>query len=214
MDMDSTLIQVEVIDEIARLAGVMPKVAAITERAMAGELDFEESLRSRVSFLKGLPFEKLEKLAQDLPLTDGAEHMLKVLRTLGFKTAVISGGFEFAVQALKEKLSLDYAYANHLEVRDGLLTGRVTDPIVTPQRKADLLDTIAQGEGLSPNQTIAIGDGANDLAMLERAGLGIAFHAKAKLRAAADTAVSRGGLDRVLYLLGLGARDVAEMSKN
>lgn len=211
MDMDSTLIQVEVIDEIADLVGVKKQVAHITEQAMAGELNFEESLRARVKLLKGCPFNKLESLANHLPLTDGAEHMLGVLRTLGFKTGVISGGFQFAVQALKEKLGLDYAYANTLEVEDGLLTGRVIDPIVSPQRKADLLDTIIQSENLSNHQTIAIGDGANDMAMLERAGLGIAFHAKPKLKKAADTSLSRGGLDRILFLLGLHEKDVADI---
>ena len=149
MDMDSTLIQVEVIDEIADLVGVKSQVAKITEKAMAGELNFEESLRERVKLLKGCEFGKLESLANKLPLTDGAEHMLGVLRTLGFKTGVISGGFQFAVQTLKEKLGLDYAYANTLEVKDGLLTGKVIDPIVSPQRKADLLDTIVQTESLS-----------------------------------------------------------------
>jgi phosphoserine phosphatase len=150
-------------------------------------------------------------LARDLPVTDGARELLRVLRTLGYKTGVISGGFTFAANVLKDQLGLDYAYANQLEVDGGRLTGRVMGTIITPQRKADLLDTIAQGEGITLDQTIAIGDGANDLAMLERAGLGIAFHAKAKLKAAADTAVSRGGLDRILYLLGLHARDVKQV---
>jgi phosphoserine phosphatase len=134
-----------------------------------------------------------------------------VLRRLGYRTALISGGFQFAAQALKQRLGLDYAYANTLERAGGKLTGKVLEPIVTPARKADLLDLIAQGERIELDQTIAIGDGANDLPMLERAGLGIAFHAKAKLTAAADTAVSHGGLDRVLYLLGLRAREVAEL---
>lgn len=209
MDMDSTLIRIEVIDELARMAGVVDKVASITERAMAGELDFEASLRERVSLLAGLPEEKVLALARDLPLTEGASELLHVLRTLGFKTGVISGGFTFAASALKDQLGLDYAYANRLEVAEGKLTGRVLEPVVTPQRKADLLETIAQGEGIFLDQVIAVGDGANDLPMLERAGLGIAFHAKPKLAAAADTRVSRGGLDRILYLLGLHARDVS-----
>lgn len=211
MDMDSTLIQIEVIDELARMHGVVDKVSEITRRAMAGELDFEASLRERVSLLEGLEYERVLSLARDLPVTDGAREMLRVLRTLGYKTGVISGGFTFAANVLKEQLGLDYAYANQLEVEGGRLTGRVLGTIITPQRKADLLDAIAQGEGITLAQTIAIGDGANDLAMLERAGLGIAFHAKAKLKAAADTAVSRGGLDRILYLLGLHARDVKQL---
>jgi len=212
MDMDSTLIQVECIDELARLHGVLEQVSAITERAMAGELDFTASLKERVSLLKGLDFAKAQRFADDLPLTAGAEDLLGVLRTLGYKTGVISGGFTFAADALKRRLGLDYAYANELEVKDGKLTGRVIGAVVDAQRKADLLDAIAQGEGISLAQTIAIGDGANDLPMLARAGLGIAFHGKPKLRAAADTAL-RGRLDRLLYLLGLRARDIAQLTK-
>ena len=211
MDMDSTLIRIEVIDELARMHGVGDRVVEITRRAMAGELDFEQSLRERVALLGGLAYERAMALANDLPLTEGACELLQVLRMLGYKTGVISGGFTFAAQALKDRLGLDYAYANQLEVHGGRLTGRVLGPIITPQRKADLLDAIAQGEGIALEQTIAIGDGANDLAMLERAGLGIAFHAKPTLKAAADTAISAGGLDRILYLLGLHARDINEV---
>ncbi len=210
-DMDSTLIQIEVIDELARMHGVVEKVSDITRRAMAGELDFEGSLRERVSLLEGLEYSKVLQLAGNLPVTDGVPEMLKVLHRLGYKTAVISGGFTFAANALKEQLGLDYAYANQLEIRDGKLTGKVIDPVVTPQRKADLLDAIAQRESIALDQTIAVGDGANDMGMLERAGLGIAFHAKAKLREAADTSLSGGGLDRILYLLGLHGRDVQEV---
>ncbi len=211
MDMDSTLIRVECIDELARMHGVVDKVEAITRQAMAGELDFEQSLRERVALLKGLDYDRVLALSRDLPLTQGAEPLIRVLRILGYKTAVVSGGFTFAAGALKERLGIDYVYANHLEVSQGKLTGRVLEPIVGPQRKADLLDAIAQGEGIALEQTIAIGDGANDLSMLERAGLGIAFHAKPKLKQAADTSVSAGGLDRILYLLGMRARDVSEM---
>ncbi len=211
MDMDSTLIQIEVIDELARLHGVADEVAAVTRRAMAGELDFEESLRARVAKLEGLEWEKCLKLAEHLPLTDGAREMLAVLRRLGFKTGVISGGFTFGANALKRELGLDYAYANELEVRDGKLTGKVLGSIVGAQRKADLLEAVAQQEGIPLDQTIAIGDGANDLPMLERAGLGIAYRAKPKVRASADTAVSAGGLDRILYLLGLHGRDVRRL---
>lgn len=210
MDMDSTLIQVEILDEMARLYGVVEEVAEITRRAMAGELDFEQSLKERIRLLEGMPYDEVLRLAEDLPVTEGAEQLLKVLRGLGYKTGVLSGGFRFAADALKQRLGLDYAYANQLEVKGGRLTGRVKEPIVGPQRKADLLDAIAQREGISLEQTIAIGDGANDLAMLERAGLGIAFHAKPKLKAAADTSLSRGGLDRILYLLGLSEEDVQE----
>ena len=207
-DMDSTLIQMEVIDELARAHGVYDEVAAITSTAMAGGMPYEESLKLRVHKLAGLPVAVVQKLVADLPLTDGAEDLLRVLRALGFKTAVISGGFSLAADSLRQRLGLDYAYSNVLDVKDGKLTGRVIEPIVGPQRKADLLDALAQREGIPLEQTIAIGDGANDLLMLEKAGLGIAFHAKAKLKDAADTSVSRGGIDRVLYLLGLHASDV------
>jgi len=211
MDMDSTLIRIEVIDELAAMHGVGEQVSEITRRAMGGELDFEQSLRERVGLLRGLSVEKVHALAADLPITEGAREMLRVLRKLGFKTGVISGGFTFAAYALKDKLGLDYAYANELVEADGVLTGEVKQPVVSPQRKADLLDAIAQREGIALEQTIAIGDGANDLAMLERAGLGIAFHAKPRLREQADTALRAGGLDRILYLLGLHAHDIAEL---
>lgn len=208
MDMDSTLIPIEIIDELARLHGVHDQVAAVTERAMQGELDFEASLKARVHLLKGLEYDRVVRFAQDIPVTDGAEVMLKVLRGLGMKTGVISGGFTVAADVLKKRLGLDYAYANVLVVEDGKLTGEVKLPIVGPQRKADLLETIAQQEEISLEQTVAIGDGANDADMLEKAGLGIAFHAKPKLKERADTSVSAGGLDRILYLLGLRERDV------
>jgi phosphoserine phosphatase len=211
MDMDSTLIQIEVIDELARMHGVVDRVGEITRRAMAGELDFAASLKERVGLLKGLAYADAIQLADRLPLMDGAPELLKVLKRLGYKTAVISGGFTFAANRLKDELGLDYAYANELEVVDGVLTGRVVGEIVTPQRKADLLRGIAEKEGIALEQTIAMGDGANDLAMLTAAGLGIAFHAQAKLKEAADTAVSAGGLDRMLYLLGLPWRDVEEL---
>jgi len=211
MDMDSTLIQMEVIDELARRHGVGAEVADLTRRAMLGELDFEQSLRARVALLAGLDVRQLDEIARSLPLSDGAEALLRVLRRLGYRTAVLSGGFTFAAQALKERLGLDYAYANTLERAGGRLTGRVIEPIVTPQRKADLLDMIAQGESIELDQTIAIGDGANDLPMLERAGLGIAFHAKPKLRQTADTSISAAGLDAILYLLGISARELQEV---
>jgi phosphoserine phosphatase len=208
MDMDSTLIQIEFIDELARARGVFEQVAEVTRAAMAGELVFEQSLRKRVALLKGMPVTEVMKLAYQLPVTEGAPELLRALRALGYKTAVISGGFTLAANVLKEQLGLDYAFANQLEVRDGVLTGQVVEPIVGAQRKADLLDTLAQRESIPLEQTIAVGDGANDLPMLERAGLGIAFHGKPKLCEAADMAIRRGGLDRILYLLGLRERDV------
>jgi phosphoserine phosphatase len=211
LDMDSTLIRIEVIDELARAAGVGPEVARITERAMQGEMDYDESLRQRVALLKGLDVAVLDRIASDLPLTDGAETLVRVLKRLGYKIAVISGGFSRAAEALKRRLGVDYAYSNNLEVQGGKLTGRVIGPIVNAQRKAELLETIAQAEGVLLDQVIAVGDGANDALMLERAGLGIAFHAKAKLREHADTSISGAGLDAILYLLGLSARELQEV---
>jgi len=211
LDMDSTLIRIEVIDELARAAGVGPEVARITERAMQGEMDYDESLRQRVGLLAGLDVAVLDRISADLPLTEGAETMVRVLKRLGYKIAVISGGFSRAAEALKRRLYLDYAYSNNLEVSGGKLTGRVVGPIVNGQRKAELLETIAQAEGVLLDQVIAVGDGANDALMLERAGLGIAFHAKAKLRERADTSISGAGLDAILYLLGLSARELQEV---
>jgi phosphoserine phosphatase len=211
MDMDSTLIRIEVIDELARAAGVGSEVSKITERAMLGEMDYDESLRQRVGLLKGLPVAVLDQIAADLPLTDGAETLIRVLKRLGYSIAVISGGFSRAAEALKRRLDLDYAYSNNLEVAGGKLTGRVVGPIVNAQRKAELLETIAQAEGVLLDQVIAVGDGANDAMMLDRAGLGIAFHAKPKLREAADTSLTSSGLDAILYLLGISARELQEV---
>ncbi|MEO0604051.1 MAG: phosphoserine phosphatase SerB, partial [Myxococcota bacterium] len=210
MDMDSTLVQVEVIDELARLHGVGDAVARITADAMAGELDYEASLRQRVAQLEGMDAAGVEAVADRLPLTEGAEVLVGTLKHLGYTTAVISGGFDVAARRVQQRLGLDHAHSNTLEVVDGVLTGRVLEPIVTPERKVALLRSIADAEGIDLSQTIAIGDGANDLLMIEAAGLGIAFHAKARLRSAADTALTAGGLDRVLYLLGIRARDLAE----
>ena len=211
MDMDSTLIRIEVIDELARAAGVVDQVSKITERAMQGEMDYDQSLRQRVELLKGLDVKVLDRIAADLPLTEGAETLVRVLKRLGYSIAVISGGFSRAADALKRRLGLDYAYSNNLEIADGKLTGRVIGPIVNGQRKAELLETIAQAEGVLLDQVIAVGDGANDALMLERAGLGIAFHAKPKLRESADTSISASGLDAILYLLGISARELQEV---
>ncbi len=211
MDMDSTLIRIEVIDELARAAGVGEAVAKITERAMQGEMDYDESLRQRVGLLAGLDVQVLDRIANDLPLTEGAETLIRVLKRLGYRTAVISGGFSRAADALKRRLGIDYAFSNNLEVEGGKLTGRVVGPIVNAQRKAELLELIAQLEGVLLDQVIAVGDGANDVLMLEKAGLGIAFHAKTKLREAADTTISDSGLDAILYLLGLSGRELQEV---
>ncbi len=211
MDMDSTLIRIEVIDELARVAGVYDKVAAITERAMQGEMNYDESLRQRVALLAGLEAAALERIAAELPLTQGAETLARVLKRLGYRLAIISGGFTHAAEALKRRLGIDYAFSNNLEIEGGRLTGRVLGPIVNAQRKAELLEIIAQLEGVVLDQVVAVGDGANDILMLEKAGLGIAFHAKAKLREAADTAISGAGLDAILYLLGISAREIKEI---
>ncbi|ADO67975.1 phosphoserine phosphatase SerB [Stigmatella aurantiaca] len=211
MDMDSTLIRIEVIDELARVHGVGEQVSRITERAMQGEMDYDESLRQRVALLKGLDARVLRDLASTLPLTEGAETLIPVLKRLGYRTAIISGGFSVAAEALKNRLGIDYAHSNMLEEAEGKLTGRTLGPIVNAKRKAELLESIAETEGILLDQVIAVGDGANDLLMLERAGLGIAFRAKRKLRQAADTSISSGGLDTILYLLGLTGRELQEV---
>jgi phosphoserine phosphatase len=212
LDMDSTLIRIEVIDELARAAGVGAEVSRITERAMQGEMDYDESLRQRVALLKGLDVRVLDQIASDLPLTEGAETLVRVLKRLGYRIAVISGGFSRAADALKRRLSLDYAFSNNLEIEGGKLTGKVSGPIVNAARKAELLELIAQLEGVVLDQVIAVGDGANDIKMLEKAGLGIAFRAKSKLREAADTSLSGSGLDAILYLLGISAREIREVA--
>jgi phosphoserine phosphatase len=187
------------------------QVSAITKRAMMGEMDYDESLRQRVALLRGLDARVLHDLADNLPLTEGAETLLRVLKRLGYRTAVISGGFSVAAEALKKRLGIDFAWSNTLEIVDGKLTGRVLGPIVNAVRKAELLQELSEREGVPLDQVIAIGDGANDLLMLQKAGHGIAFHAKPKLREAAHTSISAMGLDAILYLLGITGRDVASI---
>jgi phosphoserine phosphatase len=213
MDMDSTLIQIEVIDQLALLAGVGDQVAAITHQAMNGELDFSQALRQRVALLEGLSETALEKVYRDIPFTPGARNLVSILRRLGFKTAVISGGFDFFTDRLKAELGLDYAFANALEIVDGKVTGRVLGPIVDGQRKAELLEEIAAKEKITLSQVIAIGDGANDLPMLGKAGLGIAFNAKARVREQTEYHISQGSLDSILYLLGIAEWEMAELAK-
>tara|TARA_R100000306_G_scaffold62571_1_gene73889 strand:- start:60231 stop:61442 length:1212 start_codon:yes stop_codon:yes gene_type:complete len=206
-DMDSTLIDAEVIDELAKAAGVGEQVAEITERAMRGELDFQASFRERMALLKGLPETTLEQIAGRLQLNEGAETLISQLRRLGYKTAILSGGFQYFAEKLQRRLGIDYIYANALPIKDGLVTGEVLEPIVDGQRKADLLRELAEREGISLEQTIAVGDGANDLPMLSIAGLGVAFRAKPLVKQSAKQAISNLGLDGILYLLGFRDRD-------
>jgi len=209
-DMDSTLIQTEVIDELAIEAGVGEQVAAITEAAMNGDLDFRQSLERRVALLEGLEESTLAKVLERLPITPGAERLIRTLRSLGYRTAILSGGFSYFGRHLQQQLGIDFVFANELEIQNGKLTGRLVGEIVDGARKAALLHELARGENLRIEQTIAVGDGANDLPMLDAAGLGIAFHAKPKVRASAEQAISNLGLDGILYLIGMSDREVQQ----
>ena len=201
-DMDSTLIKTEVIDELADRAGVGKEVREITERAMRGEIDFNESFRERVALLKGLDESVMQDIAEHLPITEGVERLMYVLKRYGYKIAILSGGFTYFGNYRKNKFGIDYVYANELEIVDGKLTGRYVGEIVDGRRKAELLRLIAQVENVDIRQTIAVGDGANDLPMISLAGLGIAFHAKPKVVATAQQSINTIGLDGVLYFLG------------
>ncbi|HAD00967.1 MAG: phosphoserine phosphatase SerB [Parabacteroides sp.] len=201
-DMDSTLIETEVIDELAERAGVGEQVRAITEAAMRGEIDFSESFRQRCSLLKGLDVSVMQEIAENLPITEGVDRLMRILKKVGFKIAILSGGFSYFGNYLKQKYNIDYVYANDLEVIDGKLTGRHVGDIVDGKRKAELLRLIAQVENVDLRQTVAVGDGANDLPMISIAGLGIAFHAKPKVKANAKQSISTIGLDGILYFLG------------
>ena len=199
----------EVIDELATLAGTGEAVRAITEAAMRGELDFQASFRQRVALLKGLREESVQRVMDAVPLMDGAERLTATLRGLGYKTAILSGGFTFVGRELKRRLAIDYLHANELHIRDGIVTGEVHTEIVDGARKAHYLAEIARGEGLSMEQVIAVGDGANDLPMLRLAGLGIAFRAKPVVRQTAKQSISTLGLDGILYLLGVRDREAS-----
>jgi phosphoserine phosphatase len=205
-DMDSTLIEAEVIDELARVAGVGEQVSAITERAMRGEIDFSESFRTRVALLKGLNEGALAQVAGELKVTEGAEHLLATLHTLGYKTAIVSGGFTYFARYLQARLGIDYIHANELDIADGAVTGEVVGTIVDGARKAELLRQLAAEQNIDLQQVIAVGDGANDLPMLSIAGLGIAFRAKPLVQQSAEQSISTLGLDAILYLLGLSDR--------
>jgi len=213
-DMDSTLIQTECIDELAKRAGVGEQVARITEKAMRGEIDFRESFTQRVTLLKGLDSSVLQDIAEHLPITEGADRLMSVLKKCGYKIAILSGGFTYFGEYLRRKYNIDYVYANELEIGpDGKLTGRYVGEIVDGRRKAELLRLIAQVEKINLAQTIAVGDGANDLPMISEAGLGIAFHAKPKVKAGARQAISNLGLDGVLYFLGFKDSYLGDLGK-
>ena len=207
-DMDSTLIQGEVIDELAKMAGVGPQVARITEAAMRGELDFDQSFTRRVALLQGLSAERVHSLLAQIPLAEGAGRLIRTLRLLGYKTAILSGGFTFFAHHLQEKLGIDHVHANQLEISNGAVTGRVLPPIVNGERKAALLAQIAAREDISLEQVVAVGDGANDIPMLRLAGMGIAYRAKPLVRQSAPQSISSLGLDGLLYLIGVRDRDL------
>ncbi|THB78696.1 MAG: phosphoserine phosphatase SerB [Desulfobacteraceae bacterium] len=213
-DMDSTLIQAEVIVELAKIAGVGNQVDRITESAMRGEIDFKESFRQRVALLKGLKQEQLDTINQTLPLTEGAELVTKTLKGLGYKLGILSGGFTFVGNYLKERLGFDYVYANELETRDGVVTGEVNGPIIDGEQKAALLKELVNKENISIQQTIAVGDGANDLPMISIAGLGVAFNAKPIVKEQASNMISSVGLDGLLYLIGMHEREIRQESES
>jgi phosphoserine phosphatase len=207
-DMDSTLIECEVIDELARLAGAADEVAKVTEAAMRGEIEFQESFRRRVALLRGLPEARVRELLDTIPLVEGAEQLIGTLRMLGYKTAILSGGFLLFAQHLQSRLGIDYVFANDLDMVHGVVSGEVRTPIVDGSRKALLLREIARQENISLEQVVAVGDGANDLPMLGIAGMGIAFRAKPLVRETASHAVTYLGLDSLLYLVGVRDRDL------
>ena len=210
-DMDSTLIEAEVIDELAKLAGVGEQVSAITERAMRGEIDFSESFRARVALLEGLEESALNRVASELKITEGAEHLISTLRTLGYKTAILSGGFTYFAKHLQARLGMDYVYANELDIAQGVVTGKIQGEIVDGARKAQLLRQLADDLGIDLQQVIAVGDGANDLPMLSIAGLGIAFRAKPLVKKSAEQSISTLGLDAILYLLGISDKQQSKV---
>src|ERR1700753_3485989 len=207
-DIDSTLIEGEVIDELAKLAGVADQVVKVTESAMRGEIEFQESFRRRVALLRGLPETRVRELLHTIPLVQGAEQLIATLKMLGYKTAILSGGFNFFARHLQTRLGIDYVFANDLDIADGMVSGMVRTPIVDGTRKAELLREIARQENISLDQVVAVGDGANDLPMLGIAGMGIAFRAKPLVRQTASHAVSFLGFDSLLYLIGVRDRDL------
>ena len=213
LDADMTFLQCEVIDELGKVAGVGTELAAITERAMEGELDFTTALRQRVRLLKGVTVAQLEHIYNNLPLTQGAEELVRILQHLNYKIAIVSGGFSFFISKLKEKYQLNYGFANTLQIVDGVVTGEVEGEIVDAQAKEKILVSLAEQEGFSLQQVVAVGDGANDIHMLARAGLGIAFNAKPIVQAHAQASISIYNLELILYFLGISGKELKELSK-
>jgi phosphoserine phosphatase len=211
-DMDSTLVDMEIIDEMAQRAGVFKEVSRITEKAMRGDIDFEESLTQRVALLKGLKVEELEKIRKDMKLSAGAEDLVETLKRLGFKLGLVSGGFDYFSDFLREKLGLDFSYANQLEIKNGVLTGKVLGKIVDNTYKAKIVNMVSSEEGVLLDQTVAIGDGANDGLMLGQAGLGIAYNAKEKLERVANMSLGRARLRNILYILGISEEEMGDWS--
>ncbi len=211
-DMDSTLVDMEIIDEIAQRAGVLKEVSRITEKAMRGDIDFEESLTQRVALLKGLKVEELKKIRIEMRLSEGAKELVDTLKRLGFKLGLVSGGFDYFSDFLREKLGLDFSYANHLEIKSGVLTGKVLGKIVDNTYKAKIVNMVSSEEGVLLDQTVAIGDGANDVLMLGQAGLGIAYNAKERLERAANMSVGRTRLKNILYILGISDEEMGSSS--
>jgi phosphoserine phosphatase len=207
-DMDSTLVEMEIIDEMARRAGVFREVSRITQKARRGDIDFEEALTQRVALLKGLKVEELEKIRNEMKLSEGAEDLVETLKGLGYKLGLVSGGFDYFADFLKEKLGLDFSFANQLEIKNGVLTGKVLGNIVDNTHKAKIVNIVASREGVLLDQTIAIGDGANDVLMLGQAGLGIAYNAKEKLERAANMSLGRARLKNILYILGISEEEM------
>lgn len=211
-DMDSTLIDMEIIDEMARRAGVLKEVGRITEKAKRGDLDFEEAIIQRVALLKGLKVEELEKIKSEMKLSEGAEELIATLKRLGYKQGLVSGGFHYFTDFLKDRLGLDFAFANQLEIKNGALTGRVLGNIVDGPYKAKIVNSVSNEEGVLLDQTVAIGDGANDVLMLGQAGLGIAYNAKGKIERVANMSVGRARLKNILYILGISEGEMGSWS--
>jgi phosphoserine phosphatase len=211
-DMDSTLVDMEIINEMAQRAGVFKEVSRITEKAMRGDIDFEESLTQRVALLKGLKVEELEKVRNEMKLSEGAEDLVSTLKKLGFRLGLVSGGFDYFSDFLREKLGLDFSYANQLEIKNGSLTGKVLGKIVDNTYKAKIVNLVSEKEGVFLDQTVAIGDGANDVLMLGQAGLGIAYNAKERLERAANMSLGRARLKNILYILGISEEEMGDWS--